>query len=126
LARKLVCDLIDGPDGFNDPSSSKHPDLRPYRKSWIMAFTPTIAAANAGLRAENDRLTARAESAEKALAEARKSALDDLRSLLRERSKGEVETWGFVAAFMEMIDEIDRKPQAALAGEAPKPGRTNA
>jgi hypothetical protein len=58
---------------------------------------------------------------QKALAEARKSALDDLSSLLRERSKGEVETWGFVAAFMEMIGEIERKPQAALAGEAPKP-----
>lgn len=71
LARKLVCDLIDGPDGFNDPSSSKHPDLRPYRKSWIMAFTPTIAAANAALRAdlaaaraEVERLTARAAKEE--------------------------------------------------------------
>lgn len=32
-----------------------------------------------------------------------------LRAVLKERSKGEVETWGFVAAFMEMIDEVEHE-----------------
>ena len=37
-----------------------------------------------------------------------KQAFDTLRGILKQRSKGEVETWGFVAAFMEMIDEAEK------------------
>lgn len=38
---------------------------------------------------------------------------DQLRALLRERTKGEVGTWGFVAAFMQMIDEVEEARESA-------------
>jgi len=34
---------------------------------------------------------------------------DKIRAKLREASKGEPETWGFVAMFMEMIDEAEKE-----------------
>ncbi len=45
----------------------------------------------------------------------RAGVLNELRAILRERSKGEVETWGFVHAFMDMIDEAERSSAAKLA-----------
>jgi hypothetical protein len=40
--------------------------------------------------------------------EIRAEAFNKLRSILKERSKGEVDTWGFVALFMDMIDEAEQ------------------
>lgn len=42
-------------------------------------------------------------------ADARKKTCDELRALLRKRSAGQPETWDFVAAFMQMIDEVERR-----------------
>ena len=64
------------------------------------------------LRASNADLRRKLADAEK---DARKAALDDVRALLCKRSKGEVETWGFVAAFMGMIDEVERQSARSQA-----------
>lgn len=48
-------------------------------------------------------LTQWREAAEKAT-----NGFDTLRKILRERTKGEVNTWGFVALFMDMIDEAEK------------------
>lgn len=45
------------------------------------------------------------------------SFADRLRAKLKERSKGEVETWGFVAMFMEMIDEVEEESARSESGE---------
>lgn len=44
-------------------------------------------------------------------------AFDELRSILKDRSRGEVETWGFVAAFMDMIDEAQKRVLSDVAGQ---------
>lgn len=59
-------------------------------------------------RAENQRLSARLAEAEKD----KGRGFDTLRKILRERTKGETETWGFVALFMEMIDEAEKSAAA--------------
>lgn len=38
-----------------------------------------------------------------------KSGFDILRGILKERTKGEFDTWHFVALFMEMIDEAEKQ-----------------
>lgn len=53
------------------------------------------------------QLEARAIAAERERDEAR-AFPQRIRALLKERSKGETETWGFVALFMEMIDEVEK------------------
>jgi hypothetical protein len=41
---------------------------------------------------------------------------DRLRAILKERSKGEQNTWGFVAAFMDMIEEVEKENRAEGRG----------
>jgi len=42
---------------------------------------------------------------------------DRLRAKLKEASRGEVNTWGFVAMFMEMIDEVEKESPASASRE---------
>jgi hypothetical protein len=81
------------------------------------------ASAKAGFQAELDTMLHRiAEIAYAAgLAEAPRPSIaapwaDSLRAKLKEASKGETNTWGFVAMFMEMIGEVEKQaaPSATL------------
>lgn len=44
-----------------------------------------------------------------------------LRAILTERSKGEYDTWGFVAMFLGMIDEASQSTQTTTSTDSTKP-----
>lgn len=57
---------------------------------------------------ENLALNRQLAAAEQQLKAAREDTCKSIRALLSKRSEGEPWTWGFVAAFMQMIDEVEK------------------